>query len=139
MGKAEELAKAKAAGKFNNHLKSMVKMIIKYSPKDADIVGLETALNVAVRAAPTDIIQNAKESGYFTKYAEFITSRNENFFLGLDVSGEVAKHSTTSQESGKWIDIINKLKVQYTTMYTPADKKTTWDTMNEMLTLINSY
>lgn len=109
---------------FNNKIMEFVKAVIEIYPDNKDFKSMRSQLRIIISTSESLAIEKFKEL-VTNKYNNEIESRNESFFLNLDLSGTPFEHfnylkqiwlhtsENTQLAMWKYVDLLNKLANKY--------------------------
>lgn len=126
-----------AVSNFNKAVRTILDHIIKYEPRNQDLEYIITSISTLLRnAGPSIIIQSVCEKRYFDPYINKITNKDESFFLESNYQDEIKDSTQTKEGLDRWINFINRLKLNWKNKYNEETKELIWKNIN---IIINSY
>lgn len=109
---------------FNKKLMEFVKEIVEMYPENKDFKSMRSQLRMIMSSAETLPIEKFKKY-VATKYRDNINTRNEDFFLKLDLTGTPfasfnylkdmwkSTSNTTKEAMWKYVELLTKLCDKY--------------------------
>jgi hypothetical protein len=125
---------------FNRLVFTLVNTFEKKSRNDVDLANLDRLKRRLTLARSTlEEIMCVKSLPVFMKYKDQILSRDEKFFLSLDVRGECNALQIDANKEDEFIfSLIDAMK-NYYVRARPDEKKFLWDAVNTLFELSVKY
>jgi hypothetical protein len=140
----EEEARHQSVSQFNSAIIKLVNEMARYEPKNPDILYIQSSVSTIVRQDASLILSSIVQGKYFDEFLDKIKSKDESYFLAIDYSNKVNQigkevESAEANATARWTQFIEKLKINYRTIYNQDTKKMIWDNLQKMVTSYETF